>query len=112
MLSTRETGCLVHPRHARQDCTGRYGGTDVSGHAEGDRSGGYLQLLCPVNPVFIGASGKHQWEQIHNISLCVDESSVPRWPDSGATGLSDGPCCVSLKVRQQRKPPMEALHGL
>lgn len=29
---------------------GRYGGTDVSGHAEGDRSGGYLQLLCPVNP--------------------------------------------------------------
>lgn len=75
------------------------GGTDVSGHAEGDRSGGYLQLLSSVNPVFVGASGKHQWEQIDNISLSVGESSVPCQPDLGAAGSSDGPCCVPLKVR-------------
>lgn len=49
---------------------GRYRGSDVCGRAEGDTSGGYLQLLCPVNPVFTGASGKHQLEQTHGISPC------------------------------------------
>ena len=97
-LPCASTSCKTRVR-------GRYRGTGVSAHAEGDRSGGYLQLLCPVNPVFVGASGKHQWEQIHSISLSVDESGVPCQPDSGVTGLSGGPCCVSLKVHQQTKPP-------
>ena len=83
---------------------------DVSGLAEGDRTGGYLQLLCPVNPVFIAASGKHWWGQTRGVSPTVDESRVPCQPDVVVAGLSSGPCGVSLKVRQQTGATHGGLH--
>lgn len=87
---------------------GRYGGTDVSGHAEGDRSGGYLQLLCPVKPSVYRSLRETPVGTNTQLFPSVDESSVPCEPDPGVTRLCDGPCCASLKVQQETKPPTGA----
>lgn len=91
----------MHPCLARQE---RVGGTGVpmcavvlKGTQVGVTSNYSVQLIqCLQEP-----QGNTSWNK-HTVFLPVDESSQP---GSGVTGLSDGPCCVSLKVYEQRETP-------
>lgn len=84
---------------------GQHGaGSNMCGRAEGAQLG----LTWNYSAQVIQCLQKHQentsWNK-HMVLLPVDESSVPCWPGSAVTGLSDGPCCVYLEVCQHRVMP-------
>lgn len=73
------------------------GGSNTCGHAEGAQVGVTCNYSAQLIQCLQKPQGNTSWNK-HTALLPVDESSVPCWPGSGVTGLSDGPCYVYLKT--------------